>query len=257
MGPNQIKLLKLLDDNQWDVFSLEMLNDGSLMNKDEIHQTLRYLTKDGTIVSIEKGKYRRRHFTDENVIGCFIVKQGGIAYWSALNAHGLTEQFPNKIFIQNTTRRGKLSVQGIGATFQFVTVKPEKAIGYKTMGYGNHTYQITDLEKTIVDCFDLPQYAGGYNEIIKAFNKAGVSAQKMVKYCKAINNIAATKRMAYLIELFEKPNMEYFMKYANQVKNERYSPFIASLPASGKYMSKWRLILNMEESEILEIANSF
>lgn len=257
MRTNQDILISGLDENQWDVFSFEMLEQNIGLSKIKIHHALKYLTDDGALVQIEKGKYRRRYFTDENVIGCFMVQNGGIAYWSALNAHGLTEQFPNKIFIQNTHRRGQLSILGIGATFHFVTVKPEKAIGYKTLGYGNHAYQMTDVEKTIVDCFDLPQYAGGYNEIIKAFNKANMSAQKMVKYCKAINNIAATKRMAYLTELFEKPNMEYFLKYANQVRNERYSPFNASLPASGKYIGKWRLILNMEENEILEIANSF
>ncbi len=257
MRTNQDILISLLDENQWDVFSFEMLEQNIGLSRIQIHHALKYLTDDGALVQIEKGKYRRQHFTDENVIACFMVKQGGIAYWSALNTHGLTEQFPNKVFVQNTSRRGERSVFGIGATFHFVSVKPAKAIGYKTYGYGNHTYQITEVEKTIVDCFDLPQYAGGYNETIKAFSKAKLSAQKMVKYCRAINNIAVTKRLAYLSELLEKPKMDYFLKYATQVKNERYSLFDSSFPTSGSYYRKWRLILNMTEDEILEIANSF
>ncbi|MBU1368197.1 MAG: hypothetical protein KJ578_07120 [Bacteroidetes bacterium] len=255
MNP-QATILNLINENHWDVFSLAMLLKETGLSKSSLHSALWYLTNNKIIVQIEKGKYRRRHFTDENVIACFMVPDGGIAYWSALNAHGLTEQFPNKIYIQNSRRRGERLVFGIGSAFHFVTVKPEKLVGYKTMGYGNHTYAMTDIEKTIIDCFDLPQHAGGYNEIIKAFNKASLSARKLTTYCKAVNNIAVTKRLAYLAELLNKPKMEYFLRYAAEVCNEKYNPFDASLPAKGKYLNKWKLILNMDEEEILEIANS-
>lgn len=254
MNPQAI-ILKTIEENQWDVFSFSMINEAVGLSTKSLHNALLYLIQGEILVSIEKGKYRRKYFTDEQVIACFMVPDGGIAYWSALNAHGLTEQFPNKTFVQNSRRRGKRSVFGIGSSFHFVTVKPGKLVGYKTMGYGNHIYKITDVEKTIVDCFDLPQYAGGYYEIIKAFNKATLSAQKMVAYCTAINNIAVTKRLAYLSELLNKPKMEYFLKYATKVCNEKYNPFDASLPSKGKYLRKWRLILNMDEEEILETAN--
>lgn len=38
----------------------------------------------------------------------------------------------------------------------------------------------------------------------------------MIKYCKAINNIAAIKRIAYLAELFQKPDFDVFLKYAQK-----------------------------------------
>ena len=255
MRKSESFILQYLTEEGLDLFSKTDLQKQLPLEADNFKRGFRGLTQKLEIVNIEKGKYRRKNFSDENAIGCFMVPDGGIAYWSALNAHGLTEQFPNKIFIQNNKRRGERSVFGIGAIFHFVTVKPEKITGYRTFGYGNHTYQMTDVEKTIVDCFDLPEYAGGYHEIIKAFNKAKLSAWKMVVYCKAINNIAVTKRLAYLTELLDKPDMEYFLKYAEKSVNERYSPFDASLPLTGKYYRKWRLILNMEENEIREIAN--
>ena len=255
MTYNETTILNFLEENGWDVFTKKQLIDSAILDVDDFNRGLRGLGQKAYIIMIEKGKYRLNRFTDENVIGCFMAPDGGVAYWSALNAYGLTEQFPNKIFIQNSKRRGEHSVFGIGATFHFITVKPEKLVGYKTLGYGNHSYFMTDVEKTIVDCFDLPQYAGGYYEIIKAFNKANLSARKMVAYCKAVDNLSVTKRIAYLSELLEKPKMEYFIDYAKEVRNEKYSPFNASLPFQGKYLQKWRLILNMEEKEIREIAN--
>lgn len=40
--------------------------------------------------------------------------------------------------------------------YQFIKIKEEKYVGVENAGYGNHAYLVTDREKTIVDCFDLP-----------------------------------------------------------------------------------------------------
>jgi predicted transcriptional regulator of viral defense system len=248
----QERFFDLLDENGWDIFSIKMLKNTGHFSDYEISEALRYLVKSGSIVMLEQGKYRRRNFSDELVIGNFLAPDGGIAYWSALNYHGLTEQFPNLIFVQTAKRRG---YKKLGVTYRFIKVKKGKILGYKLEGYGNHQYKITDIEKTIVDCFDLPQYSGSYPELIKAFYNAKLSAQKMVKYCKAINNIAATKRMAYLSELYKKPKMEYFLKYTNSVTNKKYNLFESDGEQTGKTNSKWKLIMNMSEEEVLEIPN--
>ncbi len=245
----------ILSENGWDIFSREMLLSDGRLTHAQIKEVLRFTLNKGNVLQIERGKFRLSHFADENVIACFMVPDGGIAYWSALNAHGLTEQFPNTIFIQNAARSEVKKVPGLGAKFRFVKVKPKKTTGYKTYGYGNHQYKMTDIEKTIIDCFDLPQYSGGYPEIVKAFNKAKLSAHKMVKYSRDVSNIAVTKRLAYLTELLKKPQMDYFLKYAVSIMNNRYSPFDASLPHRGKTLNKWRLIINIDEKEILEMAN--
>jgi predicted transcriptional regulator of viral defense system len=252
---HQTLILNTLDENHWDVFSLEMLLDATRLDKSELHSALWYLARKKIIAPIKRGKYRRGHFSDEKVIACFIAPEGAIAYWTALNAHGLTEQFPNTTFVQNSRRRGQLIVEGIGSSFNFIKVKPQKLVGFTRMGYGNHSYQMTDVEKTIVDCFDLPEYAGGYHEAIKGFNRAKLNAKKLVSYCKAIENLAVVKRLAYLSELLNKPQMEYFLAYAEKARNKKYSPFDPSLPHQGKYLGRWRLIVNMNEDEILEIAN--
>jgi predicted transcriptional regulator of viral defense system len=158
------------------------------------------------------------------------------------------------MYVQTTMIKANKTIFGI--RYKFIKVKNEKLIGFKKLGYGNHQFRITDVEKTIVDCFDLPQYGGGYAEIIKAFNNAKLSAQKMVKYCKAINNIAVTKRLAFLTELLKKPDMDYFKKYAQSVKNKKYNLFESGGFQTGKTNSRWNLIINIDEDEIIEIANS-
>ena len=250
----QRTILMFLDNHSWDIFSNRALKDELDISTKQINEALHKLLKNGNIAQLEKGKYCRHNFSDEYVIGNFLVKTGGIAYWTAMNYHGLTEQIPNVVYVQ--TMQAKQNKTIFGVRYKFIHVKKSKLTGFMKTGYGNHQFFITDVEKTIVDCFDLPKYGGGYTEIIKAFNQAKLSARKLVKYCKAIDNIAVTKRLGYLCELMEKPKMDYFIKYAQFVKNEKYNLFEGDGEKLGKTNRRWMLVINMKEDEIMEIANS-
>ena len=250
----QFEFLNMLDEFGYDIFNLRMIKDTNRFSDKRITYALKSLTKSGSIIKIEQGKYIRSNFNDEFVIGNFLAPDGGIAYWSALNAYGLTEQFPNVIFVQTAIRRGEVIFRNL--RYRFVKVDARKIIGYRENGYGNHRYKMSDIEKTIVDCFDLPQHAGWYHETIKAFNNAKISPKKLIRYCKIIDNASATKRLGYLCELLQKPNMESFVDYALSLTRKSYSLFEIGGETTGAYNNRWKLIINLPSDEILEIANS-
>jgi predicted transcriptional regulator of viral defense system len=247
-------LLKDITFNGLDIFTKSELLRISSLDQISTEKALRNLNKRDIIYTIERGKYCKFDFRDELVIGSFLSRDGGVGYWTAMHYHGLTEQIPNAIFVQTSYKKQSKLIFGV--KYVFVQLMKKKLSGYKKVGYGNHQYNISDVEKTIVDCFDLPNYGGGYAEIIKAFNNANLNAKKMVRYCSAIDNIAVTKRLAYLSELLRKPKMDYFIKYAQTRKNKKYNLFESGGKENGKTNSRWNLILNMEEEEIIEIANS-
>lgn len=250
------KLLSLLDNYGWDVFSYDMLIDEGSLSSIEIWEALRYLTKNNTIVRLEKGKYHRANFFDTNVIACSLAENATIGYWTALNMHGLTEQIPNVIFLQNTKRSGEFQPQKSSVRIQFIKVKENKLFGSKTNGYGNHIWRITDTEKTIIDGFELPQYSGGFPETIKAFNNANLSQKKLIKYCKKQNNQSVTIRLGYLAETLKKENMNEFIAYAQSLVGKNYILFEAGLPKSTEINTRWKINLNISEAEIIEIATS-
>ena len=66
-------------------------------------------------------------------------------------------------------------------SLEFVKIIPKKRGGIQKEGVGNHIFTITNVEKTFVDCFDLPQYSGGYPELIRAFNEAVLNPQKLIE----------------------------------------------------------------------------
>ena len=252
LNPVQQKIQQLLLDEETSIFTMEELRRHKDFAGLDLQHSLEVLVKTNFLRRLEKGKYCLFNFSDEHVIATYLAPGGAIAYWSALHLHGLTEQFPNTVFVQ--TDRLKRDKRVFGVAYKFIKVLPRKMVGTELRGFGKHQYRITDLEKTIVDCFDLPQYAGGYAELIRAVQDAELDGQKLITYCRAVGNIAATKRLAFLVELFEKNNCRIFLEYAKNELNKKYSLFNPLGEDKGKYYGKWKLRLNMSQEDILEIA---
>lgn len=250
----QQQFLKLLDENEIDIFPISGIEKTLNYTFDNLNSILENLVNKGFISRIEKGKYCRANFRDEKVIGSFIIKSGAIAYWSALNYHGLTEQFPNIVFIQTPDlKRSKVI---FGTTYKFIKVISSKFTGIQVQGFGNRVYRITDIEKTVVDCFDYPQYSGGYAELLRAFNQAKLSSEKMITYCTVNNNRAATKRLGFLADLLGKKRLKTFVNYAREQVNPTYNPIDPLGSIKGEFVKEWRLRLNLSREEILDICNN-
>jgi predicted transcriptional regulator of viral defense system len=58
----QERFFEIPDENAWDVFTIGMLKQTELSSA-EITQALRHFAKSGSIVRIERGKYRRKNIT--------------------------------------------------------------------------------------------------------------------------------------------------------------------------------------------------
>ena len=98
-------LLKLLDENELDIFTNRSFAERTQLHLADWMPQLRTLIKNGLVDIIERGKYCRHNFRNEYVISNYLAEDGVIAYWTALNLHGLTEQFPNTIFVQTTNAK--------------------------------------------------------------------------------------------------------------------------------------------------------
>jgi predicted transcriptional regulator of viral defense system len=252
MTGNEATLLQYLSDNGLDIFTKDQLVNKSDLSEYQLEIAIRNLLKKDKIIQLERGKYYVYGFFDENTIGCFLAHNSCISYWSAMNYHGLTEQIPNTVFVQTDKQKNNKRVQGV--QYQFVWLKQEKIFGYKTEGYGNHIFRISDKEKTIIDCFDKPKYSGGYAEIIKAFYNAELNVDKLIRYCRKMKNIAVTKRLGFLADFFEKKRLQKFMDYALKIKNEKYNLFEHDGTPKGHINKKWGLVMNLDTNEIKNMA---
>jgi predicted transcriptional regulator of viral defense system len=182
------------------------------------------------------------------MIGKYLVDDGIISYWSALNLHGLTEQISNTVFVQ--TQKPKRNVTVFDVRYQFIKVKSQKLAGIEIAGNSNHTYRITDQEKTIIDCFDLPEYGGEFPAIIRAFATNNWDEQKLIDYAIKIDNAASIKRMGSCAELFALP-VNRFINFAKEGVTRTISLFDNTGKNSGSIITSWGLRLNVPQQDIL------
>ncbi len=245
--------MRLLDDNEIDIFTLTSIESLLGENFDNLNEILENLVNKRILSRFERGKFCRYNFRDEFVISNYIVPDGVVSYWSALNKHGLTDQFPNTVFVQTSNEKRSKSVFEV--QYKFIQVLNKKITGIQLQGFGNHQFRMTDIEKTIVDCFDKPQYSGGYAELIKAFGSTKLNSEKMINYCNVIGNMAVTKRMGFLSELLNKQGVKTFISYARQKVNVKFNLFDPLGAEKGVFDNTWKLRLNISREKLLQICN--
>lgn len=254
LNKDQMDFIRLMKENETEYFSIDDIQNRLNRKFKNINEVLENLVFKGFLVRLQRKYYADVNFNNSFVIGTFICKNSAVGYWSALNHYGLTERFPNTVYIQTDKR--KPSVEVLGVSYKFVSVKENKRLGIAQTGYGSNQFRITDKEKTIADCFDLPNNSGGFDNLITAFFRADLNPDKLIEYAEANNNKAAIKRMGFLSELFIKSKLKTFIKYARSVVNERYNLIDPGGKDEGGFENNWRLRLNVSRDDIMKIISS-
>lgn len=249
--PEQNLFLKSLDDKEIEIFTFSDIETRLDNYNKNLSNILTNLVHHNLLVQFEKGKYCRPNFNNQFVIANYLCQGSAIAYWSALNHHGLTEQIPNTVFSQ--TDKLKPPKKIFNVNYKFVKVHPRKMVGITTRGRGSHEFRITDIEKTIIDCFDLSRYAGGFSELVRAFYHAGLNKKKLLDYAVDVNNLSVFKRISYLSELFGMKGFKTFQKETQSRLKDKYTCLSPGGRKTGKHLSKWKLCLNVDEETLLSM----
>jgi predicted transcriptional regulator of viral defense system len=178
-----------------------------------------------------------------------LVSPAAVAYWSALNHHGMTEQIPRTVFVQTNHPVRRRPKEALGFSFKVVSVSPKKFFGVVRDWINEQPFVITDKEKTIVDGLDLPKYVGGVGEIAKALKQAWeeLDEAKLREYAARIGNSAVGKRMGYLMEALGFGDPEELRKAISLAPG--FSPLDPTLPKRGKHNRRWGLLINVEVEE--------
>jgi predicted transcriptional regulator of viral defense system len=247
----QIKFLQLLDDNEILYFSLDDFEVHLEATPSNLNDLAENLCHKGLLNRIERGKYSRPQFNDPYVLGTYISKDGVIAYWTALHLHGLTDRFPNKVFVKTSRRKRNTTL--FGTPIQFVTVDEKKLPGTITHGYGDRSFELTNPEVTFLDCFDQPRYAGDWPDLLRAFNQAKLDPEILIEKAKKYNKASVIKRIGYLSELYSKKELASFIDFAFENLSKKYTLIEPGGDEYGPLNSEWMLRMNMTEESLLQI----
>jgi len=220
------------------------------------------LVKRGWLQRVEKGKYlilpfeagREREWTEhEFIIASYLIQPYYIGFRSALNYYGYTEQVSRTVFIASTRRKLKASLEISGVTYRFVSISERKFFGYKQTSIDGYQVDISEPEKTIVDCLDQLRYCGGISEVVKAlwYGRDEFDFVKMAEYSRRNGNRAASQRLGYLIEALDF-KADKAIDILLQSISRRYAYLDSLSDSKGKYMDRWKIIVNVPDYELLQ-----
>jgi len=227
----------------------------SNLSRESLRVFLLRLENRGIIERIEKGKYliiplgaeKGKYTLHEFVIGSTLIEPYSIAYWSALNYYGFTEQIPTTVFLQTTARKKNQDIKVFGVKYQIVKIKKEKMFGIRKEWIEETQINITDKEKTMIDCLDKPQYCGGIIEVAKALKNNKLDRNKLESYAQRIGNSGVLRRLGYLCELL---NIKIKLPKLN-IRN--YLLLDPTMPEKDTKNARWRLIINLDDKLLGEL----
>ena len=177
------------------------------------------------------------------ILASVLVEPYYIAYASALNYHGLTDQTPSATYVATTKPRNSKTI--LNTKIRFVTIPPHKMFGTEETEIENRKINIASKEKTLIDCIDHPEHCGGIEEVAKAlyFAKNDIDQTKLVDFAQKIRNKTVLKRLGYLTEILCIENAVETL--STLPLSSGYSLLDCSLKKRGPIVEKWKLVINV------------
>lgn len=134
---------------------------------------------------------------DRFEIASHISPSSYVAYHTALEFHGLAHQTFYTNYVMSRSRFSNFEFDGSEFIWCSDTIGD---IGVASPN-GNEKVRITDLERTIIDCFDRIDRAGGIEELLHCMEGILiVNEDKMTKYLECYGKAFLYQKTGYLLE---------------------------------------------------------
>ena len=249
------KLLSNLSSEKKEVFSIKDAEAASGERGLRLRKLLCRLTKSKWVKRIERGKYLILHLesglhagygADTYMLARKLANPYYIGFLSALNYYGITEQISRIVFIVATKSKRPMHFQA--QEYRFVKLPEKRFFGVTEEWAGQLKFNISNREKTVIDCLFLPKYSGGLTEVAKAFRNK-LDFEKLYNYALEMDDLATVKRLGYILDI---------LKIKTPVVKELLSKVRGGFclldtggPKTGHKNRKWKIIENIPKEELM------
>jgi len=190
------------------------------------------------------------------VIGAALTKPYYFSYYTSNSHYGFTTQMPFTLFIATTKK--KADVEWSSGAFKFVTLSRRKFFGYRRERVFDSEVNMAEPEKSLVDSFDKPRYAGGIEQLARITWRGlpRVSKEKLVEYAVKMDSHALIQRLGFIIDFLAKE--ELVKPLPPNLKNRmlkhvgKASIYLDSRrKKTGEFSKDWRIINNVPRAQLL------
>jgi predicted transcriptional regulator of viral defense system len=190
------------------------------------------------------------------VVGAAFVEPYYFSYYTSNSHYGFTTQMPFTFFIATTKKKPKVEWQSV--TFKFVTLSRRKFFGYQIKRVFEAEVYMADPEKSLVDSFDKPHYAGGIEQLARITWRgfARIDQSKLVDYAIKMKSYALVQRLGFIIDSLTreglvKPLPSDLRKLL--LNNVGRTPIYLDTrkPKTGSFSKEWRIVSNISKDQLL------
>ncbi|MEM2130386.1 MAG: hypothetical protein QXZ70_07295 [Candidatus Bathyarchaeia archaeon] len=190
------------------------------------------------------------------VVGAAFVEPYYFSYYTSNSHYGFTTQMPFTLFIATT--RKKPNVEWQGTTFKFVTLSERKFFGYRLERVFDAEVYMAEPEKSLVDSFDKPHYAGGVEQLVRIVWRglSRVDQNKLVNYAVSMKSHALVQRLGFVVDfLSEESLVEPLPSSLRSLLRGSVGrgPIYLDLkkPKTGSFYKDWRVVCNVSRDQLL------
>jgi len=192
--------------------------------------------RNGLYVLVDSAGYV---FSTKFEIASKISKDSFVSYHSALEYHGIANQVFSDVIVCSSTRFNNFEFEDIEYTNKVIKNHIE------VMSIVAAGVRVSSLERTIIDCIDNINLAGGIEEVLNALEQIKVLNEiKLLEILESYNQILLYQKVGFILEQF-KEQLNLSENFFNVCKNKltnQIKYFLEDEYKEIEFNSTWKLM---------------
>ena len=215
-----------------------------IFSESYLFYVLKWLTDKNKIKKLKGGLYATINpltkdiFANKYEIATALYSDAAVAYHSALEFHGLGNQVYSDVHVISSKRYSPADIDGLEYVF-FKTDYKEGISEYEQ----NTTIRVTELERTVVDCIDRIDVAGGLEEVFTALSAINYCDEsKLLKHLQNYDKKFLYKKAGYFFSVLKPKYLseDFYQKCKENISN-RDDDIREHKSLNSKYIKEWKL----------------
>ena len=242
------------------IFTLDELSEVLKNKVKSVEGLLVRYKQQGWIVAIRRNTYCMVDIAsglpvcDKYEIGSHLSPSACIGYHTALEFHGLAHQPFNETYVKSLSRFNSFSFEDVDYTY----CRQTKEIVGVTTPKGNPYVRVTDVESTLLDCFDRIDRVGGIEELLHCMEGiVMLNEEKLTNYLAKHDKAFLYQKTGFLLELTkDQVNISDNLLEMCRTKGTKSVKWLTNDEESDTFVNKWRMyvpqaLTSNEEHELI------
>jgi len=174
-----------------------------------------------------------------------------ISHYSAMRLHGMTTHPSMKVYVTSSRRKRSKTIHNI--SYHFIYSKPEHLWGEMSYWVTKQEMVIvSDIERTLLDGFDRPEFCGGLKDVIRALwsKQSEINWKRLLEYAEKFRTKAAVKRLGFVLDMLAIGGDITSSLAELAIPSNNYILLDPSAKREGKYMKRWYIRVNANIDEL-------